>query len=259
MRCSAPLLLACLLLGGPAGAREIQADRPGESDQPTIVLPGTLQFETGLKVSRETNESPRKTELTVPDLTLRYGLIPRLELRLDTDGFVYEQREDAANRASGADISLAFKLRLLDQQGLLPDFGVLVGLSFPTGSDAVSSDGYDPDGRLLASWSFAEAWNVTGNLGFSGPTQGADDPQRIFQLEPKLSIDRALPHRVSAFVEYFGALKSGGKKDEHSLDGGFAWIVHDNIQLDLSGGGGLDAAAPDWFVSAGFSWRFLRP
>ena len=62
--------------------------------------------------------------------------------------------------------------------------------------------------------------------------------------------------RLGGFVEYFGGVKTRGEDDEHSVDGGFTWLVNDDLQLDLSAGVGLNHAAPDFFVSAGFAWRY---
>lgn len=40
-------------------------------------------------------------------------------------------------------------------------------------------------------------------------------------------------------------------------DGGVAWIVRTDTQLDVSAGINVSGAAyPDWFVSAGISRRF---
>jgi hypothetical protein len=43
------------------------------------------------------------------------------------------------------------------------------------------------------------------------------------------------------------------------MDGGFTWLVSDNLQLDISAGAGLNHAAPDFFISAGAAWRFALP
>ena len=65
---------------------------------------------------------------------------------------------------------------------------------------------------------------------------------------------------VAGYVEYFGEIKTGGESDEHSMGAGLSWFFFERlIQLDFSGGGGLNSAAPDWFVSAGVSTRFWAP
>ncbi len=252
--------LPLLLARDGAAADVISADRPGVANPPSVVAPGTLQFEGGLQVESETDDGgdPDTVSYTLPDGVLRVGLIHDLELRLEADGFVFLDRKGASNQAVGSDLVLAAKWRLRDQAGLLPAFAVLPALSLPTGGDSVTSDGFDPSLDLLGEWALAERWSLTSNLGFAAPTQGVDDPRRVFALAPSVSLGFAITARWNAFVEYYGALNTGGVSDQHSVDGGFSWLADDNLQLDLSAGGGLDAAAPDWFVSAGFAWRF-RP
>ena len=86
--------------------------------------------------------------------------------------------------------------------------GLLAGLSFPTGSDAVSSDGFDPFGTLLFHWDVGERFGVDANVGFSGPTQGVDDGRRVFTVVPVVSVDGALTERLAAFVEYASEIRS---------------------------------------------------
>jgi len=217
-----------------------------------------LQFEGGLEVRRETgdDDDPDTDSYEFPDPTLRLGVARNFELRLVADGLVYQDRGGASNRATGSDLSAGFKLRLMQQQSAWPALGALVELSFPTGSEAVTSGGFDPSLRALFQWGFAEHWNVVANLGFSAPTQGDDDPSRVFRLAPALSLELQLGSGLGSYVEYFGAYETGGNADEHGIDGGFTWLVNDDLMLDLWAGGGLNDAAPEWQVGAGASWRF---
>ena len=74
-----------------------------------------------------------------------------------------------------------------------------------------------------------------------------------------LSSMRYRSERVGAFIEYYAAFTDEGIDDEHAMDGGFTWLVSDDLQLDLSVGAGLNHAAPDFFVSVGAAWRFFLP
>lgn len=249
-------VLPLLLAAGSAAAHVIWADRPGVSTPPTVVTPGTVQFEGGLQVERETHDAPDTVSYTLPDATLRIGLLRDLELRVESDGFVVLDREGAPNQVDGSDLVLAAKWHLRDQAGLLPAFGLLPALSLPTGGDAVTSDGFDPSLGLLGAWALAERWTLMANLVFAASTQGVDDSRRIFQLGPSVSLEWELASRWNGFVEYYGAVKTGSVSDQHSVDGGLSFLADDHLQLDVSAGAGLDAAAPDWFVSTGLAWHF---
>ncbi|MBW1687343.1 MAG: transporter [Deltaproteobacteria bacterium] len=58
------------------------------------------------------------------------------------------------------------------------------------------------------------------------------------------------------FIEYFATLEPSEDEDEHSIDSGVTYLLSDDVQLDLSAGVGLNRAAPDFFISVGFAWRF---
>jgi hypothetical protein len=97
------------------------------------------------------------------------------------------------------------------------------------------------------------------NIGLASTSLGKDDSRRAFQAEPSVSLSASISEHAGAFIEYYAAFIDRGVGDEHSIDGGFAWLICDALQLDLSAGAGLNDAAPDFFVSAGAAWRFFFP
>ena len=69
----------------------------------------------------------------------------------------------------------------------------------------------------------------------------------------------AVSNRIGAFAEAFGALGlSSDAGSSHLLDGGFTFLMVDNLQLDASAGVRYAGDAEDAFVSAGVSWRIPR-
>jgi len=233
------------------------ADRPGAADPPTIIPRGTIQLESGIALERETAAAEHdQYTLTAPSLLVRVGVHERVELRLQADGLLYEHRDGARNRALGSDFAVEAKIGLLEQRALLPEAAVLARLSFPVGSDAATSGGFDPRLAGLFQWELGERTALVVNTGFAAPTRGRDE-DRVFEFEPAMSLERQITGRLGAFVEYFASIVTGGESNEHSLGGGFTWLISaERIQLDVSGGAGLNRAAPDWFVSAGLSLRF---
>ena len=251
------LAFSCLWFSASVAAEPISAHRPGAADPPTAVAPGSVQIESGITFARETDaHDPDTDSVTVPELEVRFGLMPRIEIGVTAEGYVYERRDGASSRSSGSDLGLQAKFHFLDQAGAVPAAGVKLFVSFPTGSDAVTSDGVDPWAEFLFQWNLGERLGVVANLNFGAPSLGVDDSRRIFEFRPQISFEAAIGDRLGGFVEYFGGVKTRGEDDEHSVDGGFTWLVNDDLQLDLSAGVGLNHAAPDFFVSAGFAWRY---
>ena len=249
--------LGLALLAVTADAEPISTDRPGQSNSPTVVAPGSIQLEGGLTFERETNAGdPNTNTLSVPGVLLRVGLLSFLEARVLADGFIYEDRKRDNDRSSGSDLTLASRARLFDQKGIRPATALDFNLSLPTGSDAVTSDGVDPSGTILLGWNLSERFGALVNLGLGSTSLGKDNSRRAFQVAPTFSLTASVAERAGAFIEYYATFSDEGIKDEHALDGGFTWLVSDDLQLDLSAGAGLNNAAPDFYVAVGAAWRF---
>jgi len=256
-----PLVFVLLCLAvRPVPAAPLTPDRPGEAETTSIVTPGAIQLEGGFGFARETKgDDPKTNTVTVPQLLMRVGLLPTVEARLGADGFILEDRAGAQNRTGGSDLELGTKIRLFDQLRLRPTAALLLAVSFPTGGSAATSDGVDPRGRLLLNWELGQRFSLDANLDLAGPTQGVDDSRRVFEVQPVLSLGMSMTKRLSAFVETFSAFKDQSEQDEYSIDGGIAYLVHDDLQLDISAGAGLNDPAPDFFVSFGLAWRYWSP
>lgn len=67
-----------------------------------------------------------------------------------------------------------------------------------------------------------------------------------------------LTEKWGTYIEYFGfvpASKDGPNKS--FFDGGFTYLVNDDLQLDARAGiGAFNGESPDYFVGIGMSWRF---
>ena len=240
----------------PAG-EPLQPNRPGQADPPTVLAPGVVHIEGGFTFERETEGSPDTDGLTMPEIELRLGVHERFEIQLFAAGFVQEWRNGEGNHTGGSDLELDARGRLWDQAGWRPAMAVDFGLSFPTGSDFATSGGFDPEGEILYAWDFAERWNLNGNFDFASVTQGNDDSSRHFIFRPELALGLTINERLGTFVEYYGVIEED-VRNQHSVDGGFTFLVNDNLQLDVSAGIGLNDTAPDFFVGAGVAWCLPR-
>jgi len=258
--CSLASTLVLALCLGPmlaAAGEPLQPNRPGQADPPTVLAPGVAYIESGFTFMRETEGDPDTDTLTVPELELRLGMHERIELQLFADGLVREWRDGDGNSTGVSDLELDARVSLWEQESWRPATAVDFGLSFPTGSGFATSDGYDPEVEILYAWDFAERWNLTGNFDFASETQGEDDSSRHFIFRPEFALGLTISERLGTFIEYYGVIEESAP-DQHSIDGGFTFLVNDDLQLDVSAGAGLNDAAPDFFVAAGVAWRLPR-
>jgi hypothetical protein len=62
---------------------------------------------------------------------------------------------------------------------------------------------------------------------------------------------------LSVFTEFYGFTTENSISDFRG-DVGCAYLINNNIQLDLSSGIGLNSVAPDSFIAFGLAWRFSK-
>lgn len=68
----------------------------------------------------------------------------------------------------------------------------------------------------------------------------------------------SLTDRLGAYTEYFGFYPSGADTvaPEHFFNGGFSYLISNDIQWDIRAGTGLNTEADDFLVGTGLSIRF---
>lgn len=231
------LLILLLFAATPLLAQSqepINADRPGFADGPDVVGAHIFQLETGLAASDE-----GATLIALPTL-LRFGMTDSFELRVESDIAGHSDGElDAAPIAAG------FKWKISD--GTLP-LSLIASVQPPSGGGALQSDDFEGEARLTSDIDLGGGYGLTPNVGVSFVEGG--ERAAIFAATVEKELGNALP-----FVDFEATVNEGDASA--IVDGGVAWIVRPDTQLDISAG--FDVAGdgyPDWFISAGFSRRF---
>lgn len=239
--------------GQPPPPGELVTDRPDQTESAEVVAPGWVQVEAGWLHTRDESDGLRSETDEVPGTLVRIGLAERLELRLGWAGWIEEEVEGRGGRSvaeGGGDLELGGKLVLWEERGRRPRGALLAAVNLPTGAAALTSDRYDPSLRLSLAHSLPRDLSLGYNLEVSRGEEGS-----VVAYTAALGI--GLTERLGAFVELFGDLPAdapGGPA--HSADGGWTFLLTEDLQLDLAGGVGLSREAPDWFVGLGISARF---
>ncbi|HEX5044689.1 MAG TPA: transporter [Candidatus Polarisedimenticolaceae bacterium] len=244
---------AWLLMALPAAAQEaLVTDRPDQTESAVVVPRHAVQVETGAIVERDDEVEV----LGLPGTLVRYGLSPRLELRLAWPGWVrVESGSDAVDGL--ADPEIGMKLALSSKREL----ALLAHLSLPAGDEDVGAPDPAPAVRLSAAHDLGERVGFGWNLGVETGTQQVDDgsTRLLARWIYTASLGYAPSDAWGTFVEVFGDLPASDPAPAaHSLDGGVTWLLRSNLQLDLAAGIGLTDGAPDRFATAGLSLRFPR-
>lgn len=239
------LLSAALLLGmaAPVAAQQppMITDRPDFTESVAVIAPGRIQLESGYTFTRAGNIE----EHDLGELLLRLPLSRRAEARLGVNSYVWQQAP--GDRAHGIeDASLGFKLRLTSaapQPRLRPDVALLGAVSLPTGSDGISAHAWQPASIIALAWTLSDEAGLASNFGY---TYATDEGGRFHEVSASLAFGYALTERTGSFVEAFGFAPSGADREATAFfDGGFTYLVSDDLQVDLRGGIGLSRSRPD--------------
>lgn len=260
--------ICCLLAVAPSlhGQNQptISTDRPAITASSTTAPQGALLIESGFSETRSQGQSG----FDLPETLLRLGLTGKTELRFTAPDY-FDNLNTSAGLSSGwGDLSLGIKQQLVSTWNGL-DVALVASLSFPTGADAISSHGYDP--QLLLPWSLPafKHWTAAGMVAIFWPTVFRPEffPTSVFPINQSTTrnltgqatfmLDRQITSRWDAFIEYAGTFPQRGGT-QHVLHAGTAFKITSNQQVDFHSGFGLSAAAVDHFLGFGYSLR-LQP
>jgi hypothetical protein len=228
--------------------QSFSSDRPGAGDGVATVEPRYFQVEAGLDFSKtNAGELNEFTSNSLPLILLRYGLTENIELRL-TESFVIQDMPNfsAVQQSSGlSNLTLGGKFKLCERPEWGTQAGVLAEVVVPTGSAEVAGDALGLSLRFLHSWNFSERGNLGSNIGVYW------FEEQDLSLLYSFTVGYALTDKFGVFVEPYG---NYFQFDDFnlSIDGGFTYLLKQNLQLDLSAGTGI--SDDHFFFGLGFSW-----
>jgi hypothetical protein len=224
----------------------IATDRPQITDSSVVAPCGSLQFENGFQ---ETSNGGQRS-FDFPETSVRFGIAGKTELRFVAPNYFYND-DTASGFTNGAgDLSLGFKQQLGPTRGF--DVSLVPSVSLPSGSNLISSHGYDPAIQLPWSRSLTKNWTTAGMFSLQWPTEAG---RRNLTGQSSLYFDRQLRQNLDAYVEYSGEFPQRGGP-QHVIDFGAAYKPSPHQQLDVHCNFGLSAATPDHSIGFGYSVRF---
>jgi hypothetical protein len=236
----------------------LSADRPGLGDSSDVVGRGVWQIETGFSLEGDRDGGPSTAqEFTTPLLLVRVGVAERIDVRLGVEGLVADSSGVAGSdwQSGRSDIELGMRWLVADQKQLGVDLTMMPLLSVPAGSERSTSHGYDPTLKLAWNRDLPRRFSLSGNVHVASLTSSGG---RFVQHAVSVAAGRELSARWAGYAELFTASafeRNGGRG--WIGDAGVTHALGSNVQVDVSGGVGLNDAAPDWFFSAGLVFRGL--
>ena len=271
-----PRRLVLLLLLLLAGARDVAArqaasspmqvgedpdlinpDRPGIADGSRVIGERRFQLEAGIQQEFRSEGDDRTHTLFVPSL-LRLGIGDRWEARVEGNTATSVRTivpAGASSTTSGfAPLSAGVKFAISDRQ--TPQrlsLGTIARVFPASGSGDFKTHHVTEDVRLVADWDFAPKLSLNPNVGVGRYESPEGSPFDAALIAVTLNFQPT--DRLNPFVDV-GYQGTAGKSAAFVIvDGGVAWIVRPDVQLDLSVGNGVRGDTPRPFVAVGLSVR----
>lgn len=243
--------------GGPALDEPLVTDRPDFTEASSTVGNGVLQLEMGYTFTKDNEGDLRGHSWGEP--LFRYGMFADwFEWRLAVFP-VTERVTDSGVRDSTSgleDVYFGAKIGLTPQEGILPEMAVMPQMTIPTGSNAFTSDEVQPGVNWLYSWGLCDDTSLAGSTQFNRAID--DSGQAYTEWAQSLAVGLSLTEDIGAYTEWYALFPTSAEtaKPEHYLNGGFTYLVNNDLQWDFRVGFGLNDAADDFFTGFGLSMRF---
>jgi len=246
--------------GGSKLDEPLVTDRPDFTESPTTVGQGVVQLETGYTFTSDASGGIRTTNRSFPETLWRIGVLTDwLEFRIVWNYEVERVRAgNVAETQSGADdLTLGFKIALTEQQSCLPETGIILQLSVPTGGDAFTSDEVLPGVNYCYSWDFGEDWYLAGSTGVNGAID--DETSDTFsEVNQSISLGHSWTEKLGSYTEWYVLAPSGAdtNRPQNYFNAGFTYLINKDVQWDIRAGVGLNEAADNFFAGTGLSLRY---
>ncbi len=249
------LLILTRAASGQSERPPLSTDRPDQTEAPVLVPRGYFQIETGFVFEKDKqSDGPADVYIDSYNLgtsLLRFGLSKKVELRLGA-GFTLQriQQGKIITEESGlANVLLATKIHLAEEQGLVPQSALLVNLLLPVGNKSFFSDNLVPGFTVASGYGLTDWLGISSNLGM----RFFDNDDHTFRYSLALGFD-VIP-KIGIFLESFGRIAFDSSPG-HLADLGMTYRILPNLQLDTSYGFALNDIAVDQFFNFGASLRF---
>jgi hypothetical protein len=229
--------------------RELSPDRPDATESPLTVDAGHYVFEISLFDWRRNDGDDAYSLMST---NFKVGLSNNTDLQFVFDAYSWEEPETGSGAEGFGDVQLRLKYNLWGNDEGDSALALFPLVKIPTGT-ALSNDEWE--GGLIVP--FSTSLNDRVGLGLMAEFDVVyDDDTQSHEFEflhsAVLGID--LTERLGTFVEYIGI--TGDTPYQAYAAGGFTFSVSDDLVLDCGTQVGLNGAAEDLGVFAGFTKRF---
>jgi hypothetical protein len=240
----------------PRDERPLVGDRPDFTEATTVVGRGVSQLEMGYTYSR--TDGPDVTEShTYPELLLRIGMVAEwAELRLIWSAAEEQEGAGSAPVVGSDDFTVGLKIALTQQMDWLPETVFIGHLQLPTGSADFTADEVMPSGTYIYGWELNERWSTAGQT-VLGRARDDATGEPYLEVAQSWTVGRSVTDNIGSYLEWFSIMPHGADANpvESYVDGGFTFLLLDDLQWDVRAGVGISDGADDYFIGTGLIIR----
>ncbi|HEY5691581.1 MAG TPA: transporter [Cyclobacteriaceae bacterium] len=232
----------------------IRSGRPGQSIGPFTVGKGIIQLQTGMDVFGFENKSlNERGDGYLNNTVARFGLTERFEISALVDHRSETDKLNGTETKSQGLAALDFGGRYLvySGKGAIPSVGFQLRFRLPVLSEDYKIDNVAPRFILATGQKLSETFSLITNWGATW--NGINSVATKFYT---IDLSFSIVGKLSGFVENYGSTTAGDF--DTRFDAGFAYLLTDDLQLDILGGPGSNDGVKDYFISVGISIRNKR-
>jgi hypothetical protein len=245
---------------GPDLDEPLVTDRPDFTEASSTVGQGVTQIEAGYVYVKDNSEDGSHDGHAYPDLLVRHGILQNwLELRV---AWTYLSERETIGRVTttndrSSDLYLGLKVGLTPQLDWLPEMALIPQMFVPVSSDPILGGG-----EVLPGINWVYSWELSDSLSMAGSSQinralDSETGAPFGLFAQSWVFGASLSDRIGSYAEWFALVPDGADsvRTQHYANGGFTYLVNNNIQLDLRAGVGLSDASDDFFAGSGIAIR----
>ncbi|MTI38330.1 transporter [Fulvivirga lutimaris] len=232
----------------------IFTDRPNVTDAVAVIPRGVFQIEAGYLNDKLKFDDGSVTLSTLPNLSFKYGLSDRVELRLLTNYAKLDIKDDINSSEANGMTALTFssKFALFEQLGAVPKTSLVANFTFPeVGAEAFRTEELNYGFRALFEYNFGRvAW--TNSFGYDWLDFDSH------QTTVTTVFSGSLTDKLGAFVEFY--MIGSGEVGSINTDFGLSYLLTNRLQIDCIYGFDLYndyelESASQRIVGFGFAWK----
>lgn len=233
-------------------SKPMEAARPDQTEGTHAVNAGNLQIETGAFYTHfDTGEYSFTGRMQI-----RYGLHDHAELQLLVEDGRQRDRFIDETGQSIYPLALGTRINFLEDHPVLPNITFVGYLKLPfTNRSAEQKVYWSPTAIAAFSKEFGrqKQFEIEWNAGIKQEAYSKD----IAWLG-SAALEYFLTKHFYFFGEYFAEYQKG-ESPNNNIDGGAAWLITDNFQIDIAAGTTFKASEQSsQFVTAGIAYRMEK-